>query len=288
LFNINNYNLRNKILYVHTENLNFFFKLNRELNRLDIKFKILSRISKIPDIPSLLLTTSGEIHNYRDDYKNLKILAYTESENFSHYILKVLAAYRIDYKENYSDLIFSIDPGLKKLGLVVFLDDYYLFSHTIYDRTELIDFIKDCINCFQTDNPNLLNLTFKFGGGVLTLTLKLIEQIIDVFQDRNNLKIYLIDESKSSKIRIQDIKKRFRTKHELSALILALRKGVEINDLNLFKTSKLGKIPDLNNPKQNEKFVKLVNESTVEVKDLIEKILNDKISLSQSSRLINK
>jgi hypothetical protein len=280
--------LRNKILYVHTENLNFFFKLNRELNHLDIKFKILSRISKIPDIPSLLLTTSGEIHKYREDYKNLKILAYTESENFNHYILKVLAAYRIDYKENYSDLIFSIDPGLKKLGLVVFLDDYYLFSHTIYDRTELIDFIKDCINCFQNDNPNLLKLTFKFGGGVLTLTLKLMEQIIDVFQDRNNLKIYLIDESKSSKIRIQDIKKRFRTKHELSALILALRKGVEINDLNLFKTSKLGKIPDLNNPKQNEKFVKLVNESTVEVKDLIEKILNDKISLSQSSRLINK
>jgi len=280
--------LRNKILFVHTENLNFFYRLNKELNRLDIKFKILSKNSKIPDIPSLLLTTSGEIHNFKRDYKNLKILAYTESENFNYYILKVLAAFRIDYKEFYSDLVFSIDPGLKQVGLVVFLDDYYLFSHTVYKMTELIDFIKDCANCFQNDNPNLLNITFKFGGGVLTLTLKLIEQIIDVFQDRSNLKIYLIDESKSSKIRIQDIKKKLRTKHELSALILALRSGIEINDLNLFKTSKNGKLLDLNSLKQNEKFIKLVNESTVEVKDIIEKILNDKISLSQSSRLINR
>ena len=280
--------MRNKILFVHTENLNFFYRLNRELNHLKIKFKILSKNSKIPDIPSLLITTTGEIHNFRDNYKNLKILAYTESENFKYYILKVLAAYRIDYKEHYSDLIFSIDPGLKQVGLVVFLDDYYLISHTVYDITELIDFIKDCVNCFQNDNPTLLNLTFKFGGGVLTLALKLIEQIIDVFQDRNNLKIYLIDESKSSKIRIQDIKKRLRTKHELSALILALRSGVEIKDLNLFKTSKLGKLLDLNYLKQNEKFVKLVNESTVEVKDIVEKILTNKISLSQSSRLINK
>jgi len=270
---------------VLTENLNFFYRLNKELNHLNIEFKILSRSSKVPDISSLLLTTSGEIKNFRNNYKNLKILAYNESDNFEYYILKVLAAYRIDYKESYSDLIFSIDPGLKQIGLVVFLDDYYLISHTIYNRTELIDLIKSYIECFQINNPNILDLTFKFGSGVIALTLKLIEQIIDAFQSRNNMKIYLIDESKSSKIRIQHIKKKFRTKHELSALIIALRKGVDINDLNLIESSKLGKIYD---SKQNEKFIKLVNESTVEVKDIIEKILNDKISLSQSSRLINR
>ena len=271
-----------------TENLNFFYRLNKELNRLNIEFKILSRSSKVPDISSLLLTTSGEIKNFRNNYKNLKILAYNESDNFEYYILKVLAAYRIDYKESYSDLIFSIDPGLKQIGLVVFLDDYYLFSHTIYNRTELIDLIKSYIECFQINNPNILNLTFKFGSGVIALTLKLIEQIIDAFQSRNNMKIYLIDESKSSKIKIQHIKKKFRTKHELSALIIALRNGVDINDLNLIESSKLGKIHDLNYPKQNKKFIKFVNEYAVEVKDIIEKLLNDKISLSQSSRLINR
>jgi len=282
--------LRNKILNVliNTENLNFFYRLNKELNRLNIKFKILSGISKVPDRSSLLLTTSAEINNFRGKYKNLKILAYTESENFNYYILKVLAAYRIDYKENYSDLIFSIDPGLKQIGMVVFLDDYYLFSHTIYDRTKLIDLTKNYIECFQIDNPNSLNLTFKFGSGVIELTIKLIEQIIDAFQSRNNMKIYLIDESKSSKIKIQHIKKKFRTKHELSALIIALRNGVDINDLNLIESSKLGKIHDLKYPKQNKKFIKLVNEYAVEVKNIIEKLLNDKISLSQSSRLINR
>ncbi|MHA1985062.1 MAG: hypothetical protein ACW98D_00335 [Promethearchaeota archaeon] len=253
-----------------------------------IKFKVLSASSKIPDISSLLLTTAGEVHNFRDNHKKLKILTYSESENFDYFILKVLAAYRIDYKEFYSDLIFSIDPGLKQIGLVVFLDDYYLFSHTIYKGSKLIDLIKNYIECFQINNPDKLNLTFKFGSGVIALTLKLIEQIIDAFQSRNSMKIYLIDESKSSKIRIQHIKKKFRTKHELSALIIALRKGVDIKDLNLEESPKLGKIFDLNYSRQNEKFIKLVNESTVEVKDIIDKILNDKISLSQSFRLINR
>ena len=280
--------MRNKILNVliNTENLNFFYRLNKELNRLNIKFKILSGISKVPDISSLLLTTSAEINNFRGKYKNLKILAYTESENFNYYILKVLAAYRIDYKENYSDLIFSIDPGLKQIGMVVFLDDYYFFSHTIYDRTKLIDLTKNYIECFQIDNPNSLNLTFKFGSGVIELTIKLIEQIIDAFQSRNNMKIYLIDESKSSKIRIQDIKKKFRTKHELSALIIALWSGVEVDSLDSLNSIKQGKILNLNNRKENEKLLKVVNESPIEVKDIIEKIINNDISLSQSAKMI--
>jgi len=286
LFNINNYNLRNKILYIYTENLNFFYRLNRELNQLNIKFKILSGLSKIPDTSSLLLTTSKEFDRFKEHYKRLKILTYKEEENFNHYILKVLAAYRIDYKDNYTDLLFSIDPGSKKIGLVVFLDDFYFDSHTFYDKNIIIDFIKDYIDCFQKDKPDLLQLTFKFGCGVLTLTSQLIEQIINLFQKRNRLKIYLINESKSSKIKIQNIRKRFRTKHELSALILALRRGVEVDSLDFLNSFKQGKILDLNNRKENEKLLTEVNNLPIEVKDIIEKIINNDISLSQSAKMI--
>ncbi len=278
--------MRNKILYVYTENLNFFYRLNRELNQLNIKFKILSGLSKIPDISSLLLTTSKEFDRFKEHYKKLKILPYSKEKNFKHYILKVLAAYRTDYKGNYTDLLFSIDPGSRQVGLVVFVDDYYFNSHTFYDENVIIDFIKDYIDCFQTDNPDLLQLTFKFGSGVLTFTAKLIEQIINIFQKRNRLKIYLINESKSSKIKIQNIKKRFRTKHELSALIIALWSGVEVDSLDSLNSIKQGKILNLNNRKENEKLLKVVNESPIEVKDIIEKIINNDISLSQSAKMI--
>ena len=278
--------MRNKILYVYTENLNFFYRLNRELDQLNIKFKILSGLSKIPDISSLLLTTSKEIDRFAEHYKKLKILPYSKEENFKHYILKVLAAYRTNYKDNYTDLLFSIDPGSKQVGLVVFVDDYYFNSHTFYDENVIIDFIKDYIDCFQTDNPDLLQLTFKFGSGVLTFTAKLIEQIINIFQKRNKLKIYLINESKSSKIKIQNIKKRFRTKHELSALIIALWSGVEVDSLDPLNSIKQYKILNLNNRKENEKLLKVVNESPIEVKDIIEKIINNDISLSQSAKMI--
>lgn len=278
--------MRNKILYLHTENLNFFYRLNSELNRRNIQFKILSGISKIPDLHSILLTTSGDIHNLRINYEKLKVMPYDEKDNFNHYIYKILAAYRIEYKEFYSKLIFSIDPGSKKNGLVVFLDDYYLVSHTFYDKLGIINIIKDYINCFQTNNSNLLKLVFKFGSGVLPLTLNLIQDIRELFPDRKDLKVFLIDESKSSKIRIQGIKKKFRTKHELSALIIALREGIEINQWDTLKKYKQIKFQDSNRCKEqnvNGDF----NNSIINLEDIINKILNNEISLTESSNILS-
>ncbi|MFX1375019.1 MAG: hypothetical protein ACFFA0_04345 [Promethearchaeota archaeon] len=277
--------MRNKILYVYTENLNFFYRVNKELNRFNIKFKIISGVSKIPDIPSLLLTTSSDIRNFRPNYKRLKFLVYDEESNFHYYILKIIAAYRIAYKDHYSNLMFSIDPGSKKIGLVVFLDDYYLASHTFYDKSGIIEFIKDYINCFQINNPNLLKLRFKFGSGVLQLTSRLIQEITELFPNRYGLEVYLIDESKSSKIKIQDIKKTFKTKHELSALILALRNGVEVNQSDDLKTFKQIKFQKSNKyKKQNDHGDS--NDTIVNLQDIIEKIINNEISLSESSKIL--
>jgi hypothetical protein len=276
--------LRNKILYLLTENLNFFYRLNRELNRRNIQFKILSGISKIPDLHSLILATSGDLHDLQINYKKVKVMTYDEKDDFNHYIFKILAAYRIEYKEFYSKLIFSIDPGLKKIGLVVFLDDYYLVSHTFYDKIGIIKIINDYINCFQTNNPNLLKLVFKFGSGVLPLTLNLIQDISKLLPNRKDLKFLLIDESKSSKIRIQGIKKKFRTKHELSALILALRDGVEVDQLDNLKKYKQIRFQDSNNIIEQ---IGDFNESTVNLEDIINKILNDEISLSESYEMLS-
>lgn len=278
--------MRNKILYIRTENLNFFYRINKELTRLNIKFEVLNVRDKLPNLPSVILTTSEEIHRFKNSYEKLKILTYSYEENFQHYVLKVLAAYKIEYKDYYSELMFSIDPGTKQIGIAIFLDDLFLISHTIYDKKEFIEFINDKVGCFQKDTPFLMKLEFKFGSGVLPLTIELLKEVYDSFGSRKNMKLSLIDESKSSKTKIKDKKKRVRTKHEVSALILALRKGIEINQSNYSKIFKKIKLQESNYNKDYKKNLVEFDESIVDLKELIGKILNNEISLSHSSKIL--
>ena len=131
-----------------------------------------------------------------------------------------------------------------------------------------------------------MNLTFKFGSGVLPLTIKLIQQISDYFQKQHFLKIVLINESKSSKVKIQDLKRKFKTKHELSALILALRKGVEVNHSGNLETYKKVKLQDSN---YINEFKNIKEDSDYKIRflDMIEKIIKDEISLSESSKYLH-
>lgn len=278
--------MRNKILYVYTENLNFFYKINNQLNRLHIKSKILNIGAKLPFQSSIILTTSKDLQQFNNTNKNLHFLIYSKDDNFNHYILKVIAAYRIEYKEYYSELIFSIDPGTKYIGIVVFLDDYYLNSQTIYDRKAFIRVIRDYIECFQKNNPNLLKLNFKFGRGILQITMNLINEIYQVFNNRNHLKVCLIDESKSSKIKIQDIKKRGMTKHEVSALILAFRNGIEIKYANNVENIRLNKFQKLNSKDNKERFIEGVKSLVINLRVIMEKVLNNEISLSKSIEIL--
>lgn len=278
--------MRNKILYVYTENLNFFYRINNELNRLNIKFKILNIGAKLPFHSSLILTTSEDLQQYRNSNKNLNFLIYSKDDNFNHYILKVIAAYRIEYKNFYSELTFSIDPGTKHIGMVVFLDDYYLNSQTIYDEKAFIMVIRDYVDCFQKNNPKLLKLKLKFGRGILQITINLIKEIYQVFNNRSHLKLYLIDESKSSKIKIQDIKKRIMTKHEVSALILAFRNGIEMNYANNFENIRQNKFQKLNTMDNKERHIEEVNDSVIDLRNIIEKVLNNEISLSKSIEML--
>jgi len=278
--------LSNKILYIRTENLNFFYRINKELSRLNIKFDVLNVSDKIPELSPVILTTSEEIQKVKKNNKKLRILSYSYDEDFQHYILKVLAANKIKFKEYYSDLLFSIDPGTKQIGIVIFLDDMFLISHTIFDKSKFLDFIVDKVNCFQNDNPSLMNLEFKFGSGVLPLTIELLNEIYDYFGERKCMKVFLIDESKSSKTKIKDKKKRIKTKHEISALILALRKGLELNHKNYSKIVGQIKIQELNFENENNATPTELNGSSLDLKKLIEQILNNQISLSHSSETL--
>ena len=214
-----------------------------------------------------------------------KILTYAKEDDFEQYIVKVLAVNKIGNKY-YSELVFSIDPGTKHLGLVIFLDDYYLNSHTIFEKDRLIERIRIYINALQENNPNPFKLIFKFGRGIIPITLKLIEQIFKNF-NRKGLSVLLIDESKTSKYKIRDENKRRIPKDEAAALIISLREGSEISYekyktfINQIKTNKM----------KSEEFHDKTNEFNEEIErkliEIAENILNGSLSLSKSMELLS-
>jgi len=243
--------------------------------------------NKIPNLPCLILTTSDEIEEIENrNNQYAKFLTYSKNEDLDKYILKVLAAYRIGYKDKYSELVFSIDPGTKHIGLVVFLDDYYLNSQTFFKKEELLNKVIKYIETFQNDAPNSLNLKFKFGRGVLPITLELISNFYTDLNGCKNVRVFLIDESKSSKLKIID-KKRKIPKDEASALILALRDGIEVNQENyvkIFSDIKLKKFKGPNNKRIYNNSI----ESIEVLKDIIEKLLDGEISLSKSLKSLQE
>lgn len=267
-----------------TEDLNFFYRLNKELEHLQIKFNVLNIRSKIPDIPnSIILTTMKEMSNFENiDRVKGKILSYTNKEDFEQYMVKVLAAKKIG-NIKYSELMFSIDPGTKHLGIVIYLNDFYLNSHTIYIRDRLIKKIRIYINALQENNSNPLKLTFKFGRGIMPITLNLIEQLFINIKEFT-FRIILIDESKTSKYKIRDENRKKIPKDEAAALIISLRDGYEITFEN-YKT-----ILKNNSAMKNEEYpgetARYNSEFDSKLIEIAEAILSGNLSLSKSIELL--
>ncbi len=275
---------QNKLnFFIFSANSKFFYKLNKELIRLGIKAKILTFGKKIPNVPCVILTTKEELANIRNpNEKIVKILAYGKKENFDKYMTRVISTYRIGYKIDYTEFLFSIDPGTKHIGLAAFLDDYYLISHTFYNIDDLLDKAKKYFTFLQENQYYELALIFKVGMGVLETTLEVVSNIFRHFKEFDQIKIILIDESKTSKIRIYNKENKI-PKHEASALILALREGIEINKENfvrIFSDIKNKRISIIN---YNNHFHYNPDDSSEILKELIYKLVNGDLSLIESS-----
>ena len=278
--------MRNQPLYILTEDLNFFYIIKSELDKYKIYFQILNLDSKIPDIPSIILTTSNDFKKL-GNINRVSFLVYLKNNDFGKYFLHVLAAVRIGYKKYYSTLTFSIDPG-KKLGLMVFLDDYYLDSYCCFENSDFFAIIQKYITIFEEDNPTLMKLTFKLGRGVLDITYDLVKQIYIIFQNRKDLGVCLIDEFKSSQFRLSGNTncKKF-TKDEISALILAFRLGIDVrfdNYEDIFKQLRMKKlfIRKIETEKAENHYEPLLS-----LDEVVEKVLGGKLSLSSAIEIIH-
>jgi len=261
--------------------------LKNELDNHNIKFKILNLDAKIPSISSLILTTSEDLTKLTVRNHN-SYLVYSKKYDFEKYFIKVIAAYRIKYSKYYSTLTFSIDPG-NKLGLMIFLDDYYLDSYCCFEKTDLLNTINKYVETFQEDNPNVMLLNFKLGRGVLTIAFDLVSDLFRIFQGRKNLRAYLIDEFKSSKIRFSRKKgeKKF-SKDEISAVILAFRNGIAVDQDNYKNIYEQIKNKKLKTHNFNTLITENHEEYLGELKDMVDKVLKGELTLSSAMEKLNK
>ncbi|MFW9969856.1 MAG: hypothetical protein ACFFDF_06620 [Candidatus Odinarchaeota archaeon] len=256
------------------------------MQRLQIKFKVLNIRTTIPNIPSsIILTTLKEMDNFENvDKIKCNILPYSKEEDFEQYIVKVLAMKKIGNKF-YSELVFSIDPGTRHLGLVIFLDDYYLNSYTIFDKDRFIEKVRTYINALQKSNPDPLRLVFKFGRGIMPITFNLIDQLYTNFE-KDTFKILLIDESKTSKHKIRDENKKKIPKDEAAALIISLRDGFEITYENYKTTLKLKGTNRKKNEECQNRFSGYNNKIDLKLIEIAENVLKGSLSLSKSMELL--
>jgi len=270
--------LRNKPIYILTEDLNFFYRINKALNNKKLNFKILGIQDKIPNIPSIILTTFEELNLIKPRNDFVDIIPYLSEENLEKYIFKILAAYRLGYRD-YETLTFSIDPGLNHIGIVVFLDYFYLNSQTILERKNLIKQIKKYEESIQEDNSKELKLIFKFGKSLHEIIRNFINEILNLYEEKR-VRIYLIDESHSSKIRVSHKGRKF-PKHESSALILAFRRGLEVNSDN-YETMLSKHIKQI-----KDSSSKQFKDGSIKLSEIAEKVINGEISLKESFYLMN-
>jgi len=278
--------LRNQPLYILTEDLNFFYIIKSELDKYKINFQILDLDSKIPDIPSIIITTSNDYQKL-GNINRVNYLVYSKNIDFGKYFLHVIATVRIGYKKFYSTLTFSIDPG-KKLGLMIFLDDYYLDSYCCFEKSHFFAIIQKYIAVFEDDNPTSMILNFKLGRGVLDITYDLVKQIYIMFQNRKDLGVCLIDEFKSSQFKLsRNTASRKFSKDEISALILAFRLGIDVrfdNYEDIFEQLKMKKLfigkTEKEKPENHD-------ETLLSLEEVVEKVLSGKISLSNAIEIIN-
>ena len=273
-------------LYILTENLNFFYRLKRELDRNSIKYKILNIGSKLPTFSSIILSTSEEISYVYDKKNKLVILPYLSDQNFEKYILCVIAAYRVGFKEAYSNLTFSIDPGTKYIGIATFLDDYFMESKTFYTTDEAITYILKISNLLQSNDSNPLDLEFKFGRGVLSLSYEFLKDLFFNMQSKNIKNIYLIDEISSSKVKLF-FNNRKLPKHESAAILLAIRSGLKISTENFDQFYNKIKLKQIKPHDIEQNYKTKTGEYVIEIKKIAEDLINGLLSYREAMDLIN-
>ncbi len=231
------YKIRLRIkIYIYSNNSRFFYKINNSLNELRIPFYVLNYGIKLRNIKGIILTTQKEFDGISSENLKNRFLIYQDTQDFEEYIMHVLAAHKFNFKKRYFELIFSIDPGKNKSGIAIFLDEYFLISKILHNQREFVDYIGKFISYFNSDKLKPIIIKIFFGIGVPSLVESLLEVLSRKFIEFMPI-FYLVDERNTSKMKYD--KHIFKiSKHEISAIWIAIRGIKAIKSMNILNSNK--------------------------------------------------
>lgn len=246
-------------IYLYSNDPRFFYRVNDSFKKLKLPIRVLNFGTKFRKMDGIILTTKSEYEQFSLEKQNDRFLVYSETQDFEEFIMKVLATHKLGYVDNYSEIIFSIDPGYKKSGVAIFIDEYFLKSEILFKQVDIIELIKNFTKYFNSDEGPPVEVKIFFGAGVPSLVDSLLKGLREELKE-DIPDFYLIDESFTSKIKFN--KKLFKiSKHEYSALKIAIR-GVNALKNNLLSGEVL---------KQNKKFQTMELVSELEFTEILEK-----------------
>ena len=231
------YKIRLRIkIYIYSNNSRFFYKINNSLNELRIPFYVLNYGIKLRNIKGIILTTQKEFDGISSENLKNRFLIYQDTQDFEEYIMHVLAAHKLNFKKRYLELIFSIDPGKNNSGIAIFLDEYFLISKILHNQREFVDYIGKFISYFNSDKLKPIIIKIFFGIGVPSLVESLLEVLSRKFKEFFPI-FYLVDERNTSKMKYD--KHIFKiSKHEISAIWIAIRGIKAIKSMNILNSNK--------------------------------------------------
>jgi hypothetical protein len=170
-----------KTIGVYTKDFSLYHDVLNALKKRKIPYVSLSSIDHIPSRIGVILTSHGELH----DFKFSKLIAADIYDTIDHAI--DLALQMLVGKELYSKIFIGIDPG-EKPGLAVVGDDILLQKMCVETPEKVLDAVKR----FIREYPAIETL-IRIGHGSVITRNRIINSLIPL-----EVPMEIVDETKTT------------------------------------------------------------------------------------------
>ena len=208
-----------RVLYLYSHQTRFFYELVKILKEHQLQYRAVDHPKDfVPKTWALVITTIDEAKQF-GNHSLMKILALNPVIPIENNLLRILAEMNDEINKN--KITVSIDPGANCNGIALILGGYTIYTTNLYDIDEIPRFIFRVVDTF----PRFTKFTIKIGNGVKSLLEKVLESLRPFNLDQKNIKVEIVNESKTSLYKTKEKGKKPRSYDENAAIAIGHRSG---------------------------------------------------------------
>ncbi len=206
--------------------MRFFYKLTKILKRERIPFKALDSFYDYYPGNLVILTTQKDIEREKPDLPDdIQLLVLSPMRSKIEDILLTICQNiaKINIVEK---ILIAVDPGEKKVGTALFLNDTMVYSRELYNLRQLGHFLRNTFHHYNDAKKSI-----KIGDGNFFLAMDYIDYLKNQKIIKKDIEIQLVNEYKTSqkksftKNRLKKTLQRKKSIHEKSAILIGQKKG---------------------------------------------------------------